>query len=52
MCTGVETVKQSLKSIETNQGMFHNLNAQHHKGNKQVSELKKKAKFKVYQAPN
>ena len=30
MCTGVETVKQSLNSIETNQGLFHSLNAHHH----------------------
>ena len=27
MCTGVETVKQSLNSIETYQGLFHSLNA-------------------------
>ena len=25
MCTGVETVTQSLDSIETNQGLFHSL---------------------------
>ena len=30
MCTGVETVKQSLYSIETNQGLFHSLNAHRH----------------------
>ena len=30
MCTGVETVKQSLNSIETNQGLFHSLNAHRH----------------------
>ena len=30
MCTGVETVKQSLNSIETNQGLFHSLNAHSH----------------------
>ena len=29
MCTGVETVKQSL-NIETNQGLFHSLNAYRH----------------------
>ena len=34
MFTGVETVKQSLNSIETNQGLFHNLNAHHHNANK------------------
>ena len=27
MGTGVETVKQSLNGIETNKGLFHNLNA-------------------------
>ena len=30
MCIGVETVKQSLNSIETNQGRFHSLNAHRH----------------------
>ena len=30
MCTGTETVKQSLNSIETNQGLFHSLNAHRH----------------------
>ena len=30
MCIGVETVKQSLNSIETNQGLFHSLNAHHY----------------------
>ena len=30
MSTGVETVKQSLNSIETNQELFHSLNAHHH----------------------
>ena len=30
MCTDVETVKQSLNSIETNQELFHSLNAHHH----------------------
>ena len=30
MCTGVETRKQSLNSIETNQGLFHSLNANRH----------------------
>ena len=34
MCTGVETVKQSLNSIETNQGLFHSLNAHRHNANK------------------
>ena len=34
MCTGVETVKQSLNSIETNLGLFHSLNAHHHNANK------------------
>ena len=33
-CTGVETVKQSLNSIETNQGLFHSLNAHRHNANK------------------
>ena len=31
---GVESVKQSLNSIETNQGMFHSLNAHRHNANK------------------
>ena len=31
---GVESVKQSLNSIETNQGLFHSLNAHHHNANK------------------
>ena len=30
MCTGVETVKQSLNSIETNEGLFHSLSAHRH----------------------
>ena len=30
MCTDVETVKQSLNSIETNQGLFNSLNAHCH----------------------
>ena len=34
MCSGVETVKQSLSSIETNQGLFHSLNAHRHNANK------------------
>ena len=34
MSTGVETVKQSLNSIETNQELFHSLNAHHHNANK------------------
>ena len=34
MCTGVETVKQSLNSIETKQELFHSLNAHHHNANK------------------
>ena len=34
MCTGVQTVKQSLNSIETNQELFHSLNAHHHNANK------------------
>ena len=33
VCTGVETVKQSLNSIETNQELFHSLNAHHHNAN-------------------
>ena len=34
MCTGVETVKQSLNSIEPNNGLFHSLNAHRHNANK------------------
>ena len=34
MCTGVETVKQSLNRIETNQGLFHSLNAHRHNAKK------------------
>ena len=30
MCTGVETVKHSLDSVETNQGLLHSLNAHRH----------------------
>ena len=52
MYTGVETVKQSLNSIETKQGLFHNPNAHHHNAYKSVLELKMKAKFKVNQAQN
>ena len=37
MCTGVETVKQSLNSIETNQGRFHSLNAHRHNEKKKFS---------------
>ena len=33
MCTGVETVKQSLNSIETKKELFHSLNAHHHNSN-------------------
>ena len=51
MCTGVETVKQSLNSIETNQQLFHSLNAYQYNVNKQFLELKMRAKFKVNQAP-
>ena len=51
MCTGVETVKQSLNSIETNQGLFHSLNAHRH-NEKKVLELEMRVKFKVNQAPN
>ena len=52
MCTCVETVKQSLNSIETNQGLLHSLNAHRLNANKQVLELEMKVKFKVNQAPN
>ena len=51
MCTGVETVKQSLNSIETNQGLFHSLNTHRH-NEKKVLELEMRVKFKVNQAPN
>ena len=34
MCTSVETVKQSLNRIETNQGLFHSLNAHRHNAKK------------------
>ena len=34
MCTGVETVKQSRNSIETNKELFHSLNAHCHNANK------------------
>ena len=50
--TGVETVKQSLNSIETNQGLFHSLNAHRHNEKKKVLELEMRVKFKVNQAPN
>ena len=52
MCTGVETVKQSLNSIETNNGLFHSLNAHRHNAKKYVLELKMKVKFKVNLALN
>ena len=52
MSTVVETVKQSLNSIETNQELFHSLNAHHHNANKSFLELKMGAKFKVNQAPS
>ena len=51
MCTGVETVKHSLDSIETNQGLLHSLNAHRH-NEKKVSELEMRVKFKVNQVPN
>ena len=44
MCTGVETVRQSLNSIETNEGLFHSLNAHHH-NEKKVLELEMRVKF-------
>ena len=50
MCTGVETVKLSLNSIETNQGLFHSLNA-HPNNEKKVLELEMRVKIKVNQAP-
>ena len=34
VCTGIETVKQSLNNIETNQGLVHSLNVHHHNANK------------------
>ena len=52
MCTGVETVKQSLNSIETNEGLLHSLNAHRHNEKKKVLELEMRVKFKVNQAPN
>ena len=52
MCTGVETVKQSLNRIETNQGLFHSLNAHRHNAKKKNLELQMRVKFKVNQAPN
>ena len=52
MCTGLETVKQSLNSIETEQQLFHSLNAHHHNANKSFLELKMRAKFKVNQTPS
>ena len=52
MCTGVETVKQSLNSIETSNRLFHSLNAHRHNANKYVLELKMKVKFKVNLALN
>ena len=52
ICSGVEAVKQPLNSIETNQGLFHSLNAHRHNANKYVLELNMKVKFKVNQAPN
>ena len=52
MCTGVETVNPSLNSIETIQGLFHNLSAHNHNANKYVLGIKMQAKFKVNQAPN
>ena len=51
MCTGVETVKQSLNSIETNQGLFHSLNAHRHNEKKSFG-IRNEVKFKVNQAPN
>ena len=52
MCTGEETVKQSLNSIETNQGLFHSLNAHRHNEKKKVLESEMRVKVKVNQAPN
>ena len=52
MCTGVETVKQSLNKIETNRGLFQSLNAHRHNVNKSVLELEMRVKFIVNQAPN
>ena len=42
LCTGVETVKQSLNSVETNKELFHSFNAHHHNamfGIKNASEV-------------
>ena len=52
MCTGVETVKQSLNRIETNEILFHSLNAHRHNAKKEVLELEMRVKFKVNQGPN
>ena len=52
LLAGVETVKQSLNSIERNQGLFHSLNAHRHNEKKLVLELEMRSKFKVNQAPN
>ena len=45
MCSGMETVKQSLNSIETNQGLFHSLNAHRPNAKKSVLELEMRVKF-------
>ena len=52
MCTDVVSVKQSLNSSETNQGLFHSLNAHRHNANNYVLELEMGVKFKVNLALN
>ena len=50
MCTGVETVTQSLDSIETNQGLFHSLDAHRHNV-KKVLELENEGEVQGQSSP-
>ena len=50
MYTGEQTVNPN--SIETNQGLFLSLHANHHNANKQIWGLNTNVKFKVNQAPH
>ena len=51
MCTGVETVKQSLNSIETSEGLFHSLNAHRHNEKKRSFGIKNEGEVQGQSSP-
>ena len=51
MCTGVETVKQSLNSIETNKGLFHSLNTHRHNEKKIRLGIRNEGEFQGQSSP-